>query len=171
MEGQSPARCRDCAAPLSIFKKVVSSTMKQQNQQEKITNYKWLRGVQGGGEIKLFWPAEFPARQMTMTGIEIKREGTQWPFHLTSRASSFGLQQHLPAPHLGFSPGIQETFQASQKNPQNGFRNRINLLQGEKSGFLIYLREKGEIQEARGEIWHDDEHHQQSKLITLNTKE
>lgn len=68
-------------------------------------------------------------------------------FSLTSRASSFDLRQHLPTPHLGFSPGM--TFQASPKSLQNGFRNKTNLLQGEKSGFIIHLREERGLQEAR----------------------
>lgn len=107
---------------------------------------------------------------MTMSGTEIKREGTQRPFHLTPRASSFGLQLHLPSPHLGFSPEIQETFPDSQKSPQNGFRNGTNLLQGEKSAFIIYLRKK-ENDEKQGSKSTTRKHQQQMELITLNTKE
>ena len=132
--------------------------------------YLATKSSEWGKEIKLSQSTQFPARQMTMAGIEIKREGTQCPFHLTSRASSFALQQRLPTPHLGFSPGTQEAFQASQKSSQNGFRNRTNLLQVEKSGFVFYLREKREPQEARLET-HGKEHQQETKLATLNTQE
>ena len=61
-------------------------------------------------------------------------------------------------------------MQASQKSLQNGFRNGANLLQGEKSGFVFYLREKREPQEARLEIQHK-EHQHQTELVILNTQE
>lgn len=57
----------------------------------------------GAGKERSFSNLHSPS-QLTKTGIEIKREGTQCHFHLTSRVSSFGLRHHLPTLHLD-SPG------------------------------------------------------------------
>jgi hypothetical protein len=68
--------------PVSIFEEVVSSTFKQDKPMKEnpqtLSGYKDMvaggRGG-GGGADQLSQPAQFPARQRTMTGIEIKREG------------------------------------------------------------------------------------------------
>lgn len=86
---------------------------------------------------------------MTMTGIGIKREGTQLTFSFNFKGKFFWCAATFARPSPRMLPRDPGDISRLSKEPQNGFRNRINLLQGEQSGFIIYLREKGEVQEAR----------------------
>lgn len=111
----------------------------------------WLQRVQGRGEVEIkpSQSTQFSARQVTMTGIEIKSKGTQCFFssNVKGKFSWFAAMSANPSPRI--LPRDRGHFASLSKGlTKNGFRKRTNLLQGERSGFFFYLKEKRELQEV-----------------------